>query len=167
MKPDAASIDADTLPAEPKADSELVIAVQRELRQRGYAPAGGDGVLNDTLRAAILAYEFDSGMPLTAEPGDALLKRLLLGADAGGAAAGAGSVRSRQAERLIRSAQQGLAALGYQPGNAEGQLSPETRRALREFELDRGMIPKGRLSPEVMQRLKESLAAVAAKQAGR
>jgi peptidoglycan hydrolase-like protein with peptidoglycan-binding domain len=161
LKPDSASVDAAVLPAEPSADSEMISAIQRELKLHGYAGIGADGALNDPTRAAILAFEYDSGLPLAAEPTPAILKRLVLGASAGAdVSAGAGSVRSPQAERLVRGVQQTLATLGYQPGPANGQLTQETRRAIREFELDRGLIPKGRISAEVLARLKESLAAV-------
>jgi peptidoglycan hydrolase-like protein with peptidoglycan-binding domain len=158
LKPDAASVPSPALPSE-RDDTETVAAIQRELKQRGYAGFAADGTLTDLTRAAILAFEFDSGLPLLGEANEAILKRLLLGTSPGTDNAGAGTVRSPQADRLVRAAQQLLGALGYQPGPINGQLGAETRRAIREFELDKGLIPKGRISPEVMQRLKDSVAA--------
>jgi peptidoglycan hydrolase-like protein with peptidoglycan-binding domain len=46
-----------------------------------------------------------------------------------------------------------LSALGYQPGPVNGQLEADTVRAIREFELDKGLVPRGRISPELMAQL--------------
>ena len=56
-------------------DPRLQVALQRELAQHGY----GEQLRSQSngLRLAVLAYEFDNSLPLTGEPGDALLKRIL------------------------------------------------------------------------------------------
>ena len=65
----------------------------------------------------------------------------------------AGKVGSAEAAELVRFVQQSLAALGYQAGPADGQLKAETVRAIREFEMDKGLVPKGRVSAELMGQL--------------
>src|SRR5262249_42311934 len=138
VQPNAAASDA---PAEPIMQPAPVVAsvdttraVQRELRQRGYGALGSDGNMRPATRAAIMAFEYDHGLPLTGQASEALLRRILFGA--GGAAdPAAGKVRSAEAQEMVRSVQQSLLALGYRPGPADGQLAADTIRAIREFEI--------------------------------
>jgi peptidoglycan hydrolase-like protein with peptidoglycan-binding domain len=133
---------------------ETVRAIQRELLQRQYGPIAQDGVPNLATRAAILAFEKDHGFALTGEANEALLKRILMGASADrGEAANAGKVKTSQAEHVIRTVQQSLVALGYQPGKIDGRTGDETVRAIREFEMDQGAAPTGRVSADLVARL--------------
>jgi peptidoglycan hydrolase-like protein with peptidoglycan-binding domain len=70
--------------------------------------------------------------------------------------AGAAKIRSVQAEQVIRAVQQRLAALGYRIARADGWLGEDTVKAIREFEMDKGLVPKGRISAELMARLGET-----------
>jgi hypothetical protein len=105
-----------------------------------------------------MAFEYDHGLPLTGEASEKALKQILLGAPAGGTAAGAGKAGSIHAENMIRSVQKSLIALGYQSGAADGQLGEDTIKAIRDFEMDRGLVPKGRISAELLSRLAEAQA---------
>jgi peptidoglycan hydrolase-like protein with peptidoglycan-binding domain len=67
-------------------------------------------------------------------------------------------VGSGHAEQVIRSVQQRLAALGYQPGRIDGRPSEETAKAIRDFEMDKGLVPRGRVSAELVTRLNDSTA---------
>src|SRR5439155_6364021 len=103
------------------------------------------------------------GMALSGEASDRLLERILLGAaeparaDGSGAGGpGAAKVRSGHAEQVIRSVQQWLAALGYQPGRIDGRPGEETVKAIRDFEMDKGLVPRGRVSAELVVRLSEA-----------
>ncbi len=58
---------------------ELTRAVQRELKAKGYETGAVDGVAGLVTRAAIMAYEADHGLTLTAEPRQALLQHIILG----------------------------------------------------------------------------------------
>ncbi len=154
FKPDAARVEA--LPEAPDAegDFETIRAVQRELIQRGYGPIQADGIPGLVTRAAIMAYEHDNKLPLTGEATANLLKGLLLGAaPSGEARAEAGRVRSAQAEHVMRTVQQSLSVVGYQPGRVDGRVGEETERAIREFEMDEGIVPSGRVSAELVTRL--------------
>jgi hypothetical protein len=161
FKPDAAK--TDSLPESPEAiaDVETIRAVQRELTQRGYGPLAIDGIIRPATRAGIMAYEHDQGLALTGRASDALLKRMLLGAPAAADRAVADKVQTAEAEALIRSVQRSLALLGYRPGAADGRLNAETVRALREFELDNGFVPKGRVSAEIVEHLRLATSAPA------
>jgi peptidoglycan hydrolase-like protein with peptidoglycan-binding domain len=154
-------------PARPKAEvaaggqeaeggAETVRAVQRELRQRGYGALPNDGIVRLPTRAAVMAFEYDNGLALTGQVTEALLAHIVLGKAVGADNSSAGKVRSVQAENVIRSVQQALLALGYQLGAADGRLGEDTVRAIREFEVDKGMVPRGRISMEVLARLNEA-----------
>jgi Putative peptidoglycan binding domain len=130
---------------------ETVRAIGRELRQRGYGSAAGEGTPRALRSAAIMAYEYDNGLPLTGQASEALLERILFGGP--GAGEGQGKVASPEAAELVRFVQQALSVLGYQPGPVNGQLEADTVRAIREFELDKGLVPRGRISPELMAQL--------------
>ena len=155
--PDPGKIDPAPAGPDDTVDTETIRAIQRELKLRGYGPVGGDGVIGLTTRAAIMAFEHDQGMALSGEASDRLLKRILLGAadPASADSSGAGRVRSGHAEQVMRSVQQWLAALGYQPGRIDGRPSEETVKAIRDFEMDKGLVPRGRVSAELVARLGE------------
>ena len=60
-------------------DAETVRAIQRELKLRGYGPVPVNGTIGLATRAAIMAFEHDHGMALSAEASERLLKRIVLG----------------------------------------------------------------------------------------
>ena len=156
--PDSAKIDTMPEAAEDEADSTTISAIQRELKQRNYGPLPVDGLLRPATRAAIMAFEYDRGLPLTGEASAQTLRQILLGAPASGNTSGVGKVRSVHAEEIIRNAQKSLVALGYQSGAVDGRLGEDTIKAIRDFEMDRGLVPKGRVSAEVLARLSEAAA---------
>lgn len=155
--PDLAKIDPAPAGPDDTSDPETIRAIQRELRLRGYGPVSADGVMALTTRAAIMAFEHDHGMPLSAEANDRLLKRILLGA-ADPPGTESSRVASARAEQIVRSVQQWLGALGYQPGNIDGRLGEDTVKAIRDFEMDKGLVPRGRISAELVTRLGEAAA---------
>ncbi|MGI9407651.1 MAG: peptidoglycan-binding domain-containing protein [Hyphomicrobiaceae bacterium] len=134
------------------ADRETVRAIQRELSVRGYEPGPVDGILGIMTRAAVMAYEHDEKLPLTADPSPGLLERIILG----GVVQGATRQRKRSGKhaRLIaRSVQDSLARLGYMPGPADGIVSTNTARAIKAFERDHDIAPSGRISGRLISRL--------------
>jgi len=132
-------------------EGDLVRVIQRELANRQYALGPSDGVPGLMTRAAILAFEFDHGHPLTAEPSQALLKAILIGAP--GSTTDAGRAPGEKARQLIATVQASLVALGYAGAGNDGRLGEATRRAIREFEMDRGLPRSGRVSPLLIQEL--------------
>jgi peptidoglycan hydrolase-like protein with peptidoglycan-binding domain len=140
-------------PLEAGANPETVRAIQRELAARGFGPVPSDGNLDIATRAAIIAYEQDQRLAPTATPSEDLLRRLVLGTPVATAAQGEEASVSTEAETVIASVQRSLARLGYRPGRADGQFGEETARAIHDFEVDRGMVPKGRISAELLRQL--------------
>jgi peptidoglycan hydrolase-like protein with peptidoglycan-binding domain len=135
-------------------EPDLVRAIQRELQVLGYAAGGVDGVAGLTTRAAIMAFEWDEGLPLTAEPGQKTLQTLLLGSGRGGAAGASAAVPpAPDAAQVIRSVQQGLAALGVGNLRVTGTLTAETQRSIRLFEVREGLPETGRVSGSLAARI--------------
>jgi peptidoglycan hydrolase-like protein with peptidoglycan-binding domain len=158
---DPASATLDGLPAVADTadeDTETIRALQRELRQRGYGPLVSDGIMRPVTRAAIMAYEHDQGLPLSGEASEMLLGRVLLGASASmePASSAARKVATQRAAQVVRTVQEMLAKLGYQPGQTDGRLSEGTVRAMREFDLGKGIASKGRISADLFIRLTEA-----------
>src|SRR5262245_7850354 len=157
--PDSTSAKVESLPetGEDEGDAATITAIQRELKGRNYGPLIVDGILRPTTRAAIMAFEYDRGLPLTGEATPQTLKQILLGAQAG-EIAGAGKVRSSRAQEMVRGVQKSLVALGYQSGPADGKFGEDTIKSIREFEMDKGLVPKGRVSADLVVRLNEAVA---------
>ena len=104
--------------------------MQRELQIRGYETGARDGVAGVMTRGAILAFEHDHGLPLTARPSQELLKAIVLG-EGGKASGKSAKAETAEAQDVIRSVQRSLAKLGYKAGSANGRMTPETARAIR------------------------------------
>jgi peptidoglycan hydrolase-like protein with peptidoglycan-binding domain len=142
-----------TLKSSAGPDPEVIRAIQRELANRGYEAGVADGLSGLVTRAAIMAYEADHGMTLTAEPSEALLQQILLGS-AQPTKKGAPYAQSgTEAERVIRTVQQSLANLGYGVKTVDGRMGESTARAIREFEAQQGLKQTGRISGQLVARL--------------
>lgn len=135
--------------------AELTRAVQRELRAKGYEAGAVDGMAGLVTRAAIMAYEADRGLPLTGEPDETLLKRLVLGAEgeAPPPAGGASGDPGPEAEIVIKAVQRGLESIGLKPGAIDGRLNANTVKAIRAFEAAQKMPESGRISGALVARL--------------
>jgi peptidoglycan hydrolase-like protein with peptidoglycan-binding domain len=135
--------------------ADVTRAVQRELRQRGYDPGTPNGVANLVTRAAIMAYQHDHGLPLTAEPSEEFLKTMLFESSGVGRRpeSGTATEQGKQVEQIIRTVQQWLSALGYPVGKVDGRMGEDTKRAIRKFETDQGLRPTGRVSGQLVAQL--------------
>jgi len=137
----------------PHDTADVTRAVQRELQIRGYETGVADGVPGLMTRAAIMGFEYDHGLALTGRPSQELLKRILLGGGDGASKRVGSRGQSAQAQSVIQSVQTSLAKLGYKPGPINGQLTSETARAIREFEVDQALPESGRISGPLVARL--------------
>jgi hypothetical protein len=127
----------------------LHIAIQRELARRGYA--NQLQVRPNGLRLAVLAYEFDNSLPLTGEPTEALLKRVLFDGNQG--PRGSFSDRAELNTKLVMEAQRMLAGLGFFRGTFSGRIDVWTSNAIRDFERHRGIPLTGRLTDRTLLEL--------------
>jgi peptidoglycan hydrolase-like protein with peptidoglycan-binding domain len=137
----------------PHDTGDVTRAVQRELQIRGYETGVADGVPGLMTRAAIMGFEYDHALPLTGQPSQELLKRILLGGGDRSSKRVGSNGQSAQAQSVIQSVQTSLAKLGYKPGPSKGRLTPETARAIREFEVDQALPESGRVSGPLVVRL--------------
>jgi peptidoglycan hydrolase-like protein with peptidoglycan-binding domain len=137
----------------PAAGAEVIRAVQRELSQRGYDTGSSDGVAGLITRAAVLAYEWDHNLPLTAEPSAALLQRVVAGTAAVPGATTTPQPRTPEAEQVIRTVQQSLLRAGYTTARPDGRLGEDTLRAIHDFEVEQGLPETGRVSGQLVARL--------------
>lgn len=139
---------------------ETVEAVQRELAAAGLFAGPVDGIAGRRTREAIATYQRGNGMTVTGVASDNLLDQLKLAREFAQAAAmgdttEAMTVASTGAapDERIRRVQVALSELGYAPGAITGELSDETRRAIRDFERDRGIAETGDISDLLISEL--------------
>jgi hypothetical protein len=128
---------------------KLHVALQRELGRRGYADQLRTGA--NGLRLAVLAYELDNALPLTGEPTEALLKRILF--DLNQAPRGAFADRAELNQTLVIEAQKMLLGLGFFRGRVSGRVDALTSNAIKDFERHRGLAQTGRLTGETLLEL--------------
>lgn len=134
--------------------AELTRAVQRELKNRGYDPGAQDGRAGLVTRAAILAFQYDSHLNLTASPTEEVLQGLLLGGSGTGSRDRARSLSlSGEARQLVRATQRGLKAQGLWNSSIDGHFSTELSRAIQRFETAQRLPTTGRISGRFMARL--------------
>ncbi len=127
----------------------LNVALERELGRRGYS----DQLHHRTngLKLAVLAYEFDNGLPLTGEPTQALLKRILFDMNQG--PRGAFADRAELNSKLVIETQRMLTGLGFFSGTFSGRVDVWTSNAIRDFERHRALPLTGRLTGETLLEL--------------
>ncbi len=139
---------------EPEQTPDVIRLVQQRLLALGYEPGTNDGVTGLVTRGAIIAYEHDNGLPLTGDPSEPLLRHMQGTPGAKEAhLKHARQTRTPHAEQVQRTVQQSLAALGYFTVKVDGRPGEETQRAIREYEMDSGMVPTGRVSAQLLNRL--------------
>jgi Putative peptidoglycan binding domain len=131
------------------AEVRLHSALQRELSKHGYSDQLNVPVHG--LKLAVLAYQFDSGLTLTGQPSEVLLKRLLF--DLNQAPKGTFADRAEANQQLVTEVQNMLLGLGFFRGALSGRIDEWTEGAVREFERHQGLTPSGRLTPRVLLEL--------------
>lgn len=142
------------LPVNTGNSAELIRAIQRELKAKGYDPGAEDGAAGLVTRAAIFAYQYDHNLDVTAAPSEALLQTLVLGG--GGQPAGLGR-RSMEltgeARDLVLATQRGLKQQRLWPSPVDGHFDTTLSRAIQQFETAQRMPTTGRISGRFMARL--------------
>ncbi len=129
-------------------DPRLFIALQRELTRKGYEAPQSQA---SGLRAALLAYEYDSGLRLTGDPTEALLKRLIF--DLNPAPRGLFADRAEADAKLVLETQTMLLELGFFSGTLSGRMDVWTINAVKAFERHRNLPLTGRLTETTLLEL--------------
>ena len=148
-----------------------VEAVQKELLASGFYKGPVDGVFGKRTRKAISDYETTNGLPDTGRATPQLIEHIKFTREVAQASRFTGSTGDAAPEQPEPSAdpieppaseasgedvlkvQKSLSELGYAPGPIDGVLSATTRRAIREFERDRGLAETGAVNGAVVMEL--------------
>ena len=142
------------LPVNTGNTAELVRALQRELKTKGYDPGAEDGAAGLVTRAAIFAFQYDHHLDLTGDPSETLLQTLVLG--------GSGAQKPTQrrsmtlsgdARDLVLATQRGLKQQGLWPSPVDGHFNTALSRAIQQFETAQRLPTTGRISGRFMARL--------------
>lgn len=142
------SADADT-------GRKLVMEVQVRLSELGYNPGSHDGIAGPTTLAAVMAFEFDKGLPQTGIVDREILAVLNAKKDAP-LRNEARKTLARQGPELVTALQSALTSLGYNTGKADGVIGPLTRMRIRAFERDNKMDVTGRISGRLILKIIEA-----------
>ncbi len=142
-----------------KPPSQLVTAIQRELKVRGYGGGPADGILREETRKAIADYQRDHGLPISGLPSDELLRHILLGetVTTGSVAevvAAPAVAPQLKVDVRVKAVQQILADLGYAPGPIDGAMGSATERAVKAFQHDRKIAETGQINRELLREIK-------------
>ncbi len=131
---------------------KLTYAIQRELKSQGYGIEKLSGHLSLPTRGAIMAYQTDYKLPLTAEVSDSLLQHILFG--------GYGSITDKdlsapntKALKISVSVQQILLDMGYSAGPLGAINNPLYGKAILQFEKDFKLPTTGRMSGRLIKTL--------------
>ena len=134
---------------------QLIQVIQRELAERKYFHGRADGRLSVLTRAAILAFEQDHGLALTADASETVLSSILLGTvPAGGAEH---QTTGPQAKQLIELVQGLLIKAGAKDVERTGRLDEATKQAIRAFERRSGVTARGRISAKLVALLRRAV----------
>lgn len=136
----------------------VIEGVQRQLYASGYYKGAIDGVLGKKTRGAIQAYQQSVGLEVTGEPSSDLIEHIKFTREVSEASLFTGSVKpagDAGARAQIRRVQTGLSELAYSPGTINGELSEETRAAIRSFQRDRQLAETGEITPGLIAELEK------------
>ena len=131
------------------AASPSVVEAQRLLALQGYDPGLVDGLFGTRTRTAIEAYQRAQGMPVTGAVTENLLDRLRRTAADPATTAGV----QRTEGDLILAVQTALNQTGFGPVVADGELTDQTRDAIRGFQLHYGLTLTGRVDEALVARM--------------
>ena len=152
-------------PATPVAGADpLVRALQTELAARGHDVGEIDGVIGPKTDAAIRAFQTRAGLPADGVPSASLLTRVKAARMAPAAPAPSAAPAADPIAELLRAdtpapdsrlltIERSLVKLGYGPMKIDGIMSPETRRAIEEFERDEGLPVTGTVNARLIRQL--------------
>lgn len=128
--------------------------VQAALSNLGYAVGTPDGVIGPKSRAAIRAYQVDSGLPASGEPSIALYDKLQ-------ASIAQRSAQSKPAQptmpaanaTMVSEVQTELRRRGYVISAITGTVNTETVAAVREYQADARLPVTGAINDQLLQQL--------------
>jgi peptidoglycan hydrolase-like protein with peptidoglycan-binding domain len=124
-------------------DANMVRKAQRVLTQQGFR-TGVDGMMGPRTQAAIRGFQKARDLEPTGQLNRQTLVALGLQPSA---SAGSTDPEPQYSAQTIRSAQETLNHRGYKAGPPNGQLTQQTRNAIRAFQKSENLEDTGRLNP--------------------
>ncbi len=154
-RPEAATQASATPPAGTSSlRPEVRQGVIRELYTRGYLSGTEADAGPLVIECAILAFEHDHGLPLTAEASEGVLQGLILGT--AGRPSRLDAPPSPNATRVMDAIGRKLSRLGYPMQSGHG--GRDLAAAIRNFERDTKLAETGRISATLMQAMNRAAA---------
>ena len=133
--------------------------VQIALANLGYAVGTPDGAIGPKSRAAIRAYQVDSGLPASGEPSIALYEKLQASiAQRTGQAKPAQPATATVSAAMVTEAQTELRRRGYTISAITGSANAETMAAVRAYQSDARLPVTGTINDELLQQLRTAKA---------
>jgi peptidoglycan hydrolase-like protein with peptidoglycan-binding domain len=126
--------------------------VQSALSQLGYSPGPIDGLMGSKTRAAIRAYQIDSGLPASGEPSVALHEHLQ--ATLTGQAGTPAPAPSGPSPTLVSEVQAELRLRGYNVPSISGSLDEATVAAIKRYQSDASLSVDGKVSDTLLTQLR-------------
>jgi len=132
--------------------------VQVALSDLGYVVGTPDGVIGPKSRAAIRAYQADSGLPTSGEPSRALYEKLQasVAQRSGQAAKPVEPATSTVSDAMVTEAQTELRRRGYSISAITGSVNTETVAAVRAYQSDARLSVDGAISDALLQQLRSA-----------
>lgn len=127
--------------------------VQSALSQLGYAPGPIDGLMGSKTRAAIRAYQIDSGLPSSGEPSVALHEHLQKTLAKQNGTAQQPTTPTPNAT-LISEVQGELRLRGYDIPSINGVLDTATVAAIKRYQSDASLTVDGKVSDTLLSQLR-------------
>src|SRR5688572_1328688 len=124
-------------------DSAMVKKAQRVLSQKGFR-TGVDGIMGPRTQAAIRGFQKARDLEATGQLNRQTLVALGLQPSA---SAGSTDPEPQYSTQTIRSAQETLNHRGFKAGPVNGQMTQQTRSAIRAFQKSENLEDTGRLNP--------------------
>jgi peptidoglycan hydrolase-like protein with peptidoglycan-binding domain len=145
---------APSMPAAPSAAPYSLRNVQVALSNLGYSVGTPDGVIGPKSRAAIRAYQVDSGLPASGEPSIALYDKLQASiAQRSAQAKPAQPVTPAVDAAMIREVQSELRRRGYAISAISGTVNAETVAAVRAYQADARLAVTGAVDDALLRQL--------------
>lgn len=134
----------------------VVETVQRELAATGYYKGMVDGVSGRKTRQAIEDYQRSVGLEVNGQPSQDLVDHIRFTREVSEASLFTGSTKpdpEADSRARVRRVQTGLAELAYAPGAISGEMTRQTRNAIKEFQRDRKLPETGEITDDLIAEL--------------
>jgi peptidoglycan hydrolase-like protein with peptidoglycan-binding domain len=148
-------------PAVPRPRNEVIADIQRELAQRGFYDGTADGLHGPKTDAAMRDFEQAAGLRPGSEPNDVFLRALQRSQAKAAPRTAAAQPQAPDpiaeliapSSKRILAVQRALTDYGYGQFKPNGNLGPETKNAIEQFERARKMPVTGQISPRLVREL--------------